>query len=123
MSEDGKVARQPTRPRVLSLTIRERAALYATYMPFIRGGGLFIPTNRAYQMGDQVYLLLSLMDEPSKYSLSGKVVWITPAGAQGNRLQGIGVQFEDSDSSRAVRNKIESLLGDAMKSSWPTHTI
>lgn len=123
MSEDGKVAKHPVRPGVLSLTIRERSALYAAYMPFIKGGGLFIPTNRPYQMGDQVYLLLSLMDDPSKLSLSGKVVWITPPGAQGNRQQGIGVQFEDSDSGRAARNKIESILGNAMKSTRPTHTL
>ena len=123
MSEDGKVARQPARPGVLSLTIRERSALYAAYMPYVKGGGLFIPTNRSYQMGDQVFMLLSLMDEPGKLSLSGKVVWITPAGAQGNRQQGIGVQFEDSDSGRAARNKIESILGNAMKSNRPTHTI
>lgn len=123
MSENGKVARHPARPGVLSLTIRERSALYAAYMPFVTGGGLFIPTNRSYQMGDQVFMLLSLMDEPGKLSLSGKVVWITPPGAQGNRQQGIGVQFEDSDAGRAARNKIESILGNAMKSNRPTHTI
>lgn len=123
MSEDGKVARHPARPGVLSLTIRERSALYAAYMPYVKGGGLFIPTNRSYQMGDQVFMLLSLMDDPGKLSLSGKVVWITPPGAQGNRQQGIGVQFEDSDSGRAARNKIESILGNAMKSNRPTHTI
>jgi len=123
MSEDGKVARHPARPGVLSLTIRERSALYAAYMPYVKGGGLFIPTNRSYQMGDQVFMLLSLMDDPGKLSLSGKVVWITPPGAQGNRQQGIGVQFEDSDSGRAARYKIESILGNAMKSNRPTHTI
>ncbi|MGQ9684744.1 MAG: PilZ domain-containing protein [Thiobacillaceae bacterium] len=123
MSEDSKVARHPARPGVLSLTIRERSALYAAYMPYVKGGGLFIPTNRSYQMGDQVFMLLSLMDEPGKLSLSGKVVWITPPGAQGNRQQGIGVQFEDSDSGRAARNKIESILGNVMKSNRPTHTI
>lgn len=123
MTEDSRVARHPARPGVLSLTIRERSALYAAYMPYVKGGGLFIPTNRTYQMGDQVFMLLSLMDEPGKLSLSGKVVWITPPGAQGNRQQGIGVQFEDSDSGRAARNKIEGILGNAMKSNRPTHTI
>lgn len=123
MSEDGKVTKHPARPGVLSLTIRERSALYAAYMPYVKGGGLFIPTNRTYQMGDQVFMLLSLMNDPGKLSLSGKVVWITPPGAQGNRQQGIGVQFEDSDSGRAARNKIESLLGNALKSNRPTHTL
>ncbi|MCX7672505.1 MAG: PilZ domain-containing protein [Thiobacillaceae bacterium] len=123
MTEEGKIARHPARPGVLSLTLRERSALYTAYMPFIKGGGLFIPTTRTYQMGDQVYMLLSLMDEPTKLSLSGKVVWITPPGAQGNRQQGIGVQFEDSDSGRAARNKIEGILGNALKSNKPTHTL
>ncbi|MCU0842716.1 MAG: PilZ domain-containing protein [Thiobacillaceae bacterium] len=123
MTEDNKIAKHPARPGVLSLTIKERSALYAAYMPFVKGGGLFIPTNRPYQMGDQVFMLLSLMDEPGKLSLSGKVVWITPAGAQGNRQQGIGVQFEESDSGQAARNKIESILGNAMKSNRQTHTL
>lgn len=123
MSEDSKIAKHPARPGVLSLTIKERTALYAAYMPFVKGGGLFIPTNRSYQMGDQVFMLLALMDEPGKLSLSGKVVWVTPAGAQGNRQQGIGVQFEDSDSGHAARNKIESILGNAMKSNRQTHTL
>ncbi len=123
MTDDGKIARHPARPGVLSLTIKERSALYAAYMPFIKGGGLFIPTARPYQMGDQVFMLLSIMEDPSKLSLSGKVVWITPAGAQGNRQQGIGVQFEDNDSGQVARNKIESILGNAMKSSRQTHTL
>lgn len=123
MTEDSKIAKHPARPGVLSLTIKERSALYAAYMPFVKGGGLFIPTNRPYQMGDQVFMLLSLMDEPGKLSLSGKVVWITPAGAQGNRQQGIGVQFEESDSGQSARNKIENILGNAMKSNRQTHTL
>lgn len=123
MNDMSKIAKHPARPGVLSLTIKERSALYAAFMPFVRGGGLFIPTTRPYQMGDQVYMLLSLMDDPSKLSLSGRVVWITPAGAQGNRQQGIGVQFDDNDSAHAARNKIESILGNSMKSTRQTHTL
>ena len=81
------------RPGVLSLNIRERTALYAAYMPFLKGGGIFIPTNRTYKIGDEVFMLLSLMDDPAKVAVQGTVVWITPEGVQGNRTQGIGVQF------------------------------
>ena len=81
------------RPGVLSLNIREKAALYAAYMPFLKGGGIFIPTNRAYQLGEEVFMLLSLMDDPQRIAVQGRVVWITPEGVQGNRTQGIGVQF------------------------------
>jgi type IV pilus assembly protein PilZ len=108
---------------MLSLAIKERTALFAAYMPHIKGGGLFIPTNRPYQMGDQVYMLLTLMDDTNKLPVSARVVWITPAGSQGNRQQGIGVQFDDNEGSTVVRSKIEGILGNALKSTRQTHTM
>lgn len=110
------------RPGVVQLAIREKAALYAAYMPFIDGGGLFVPTTRAVNLGDELYLILSLMDDPSKLSVTGKVVWITPAGTPG-RQQGLGVQFAKDDSGAQARARIENLLGGALKANRPTHTI
>jgi type IV pilus assembly protein PilZ len=110
------------RPGVLSLTIRDKAVLYATYMPFVKQGGLFIPTNKPYKLGDEVFMLLSLMEETEKLPASGKVIWITPAGAQGNRAAGIGVQFQGEDGVK-VRNKIETYLAGALQSDRPTHTM
>lgn len=63
---------------ILSLTIKDKSVLYAAYMPFIKNGGLFIPTNKSYKLGDEVFMLLNLMDEPEKIPVAGKVVWITP---------------------------------------------
>ncbi|MBI3148657.1 MAG: PilZ domain-containing protein [Betaproteobacteria bacterium] len=111
------------RPGVLSLNIRERTALYAAYMPWIKGGGIFIPTNRPYSLGDEVFMLLSLMDDPSKIAVQGKVVWITPDGVQGNRSQGIGVQFTNDETGFAARNKIEGILGGTLNSTRSTHTM
>ena len=78
------------RQGILSLTIKDKSALYAAYMPFIRNGGLFIPTNKSYKLGDDVFMLLTLMDEKEKLPVAGKIVWVTPKGAQGNRAAGIG---------------------------------
>jgi type IV pilus assembly protein PilZ len=111
------------RPGVLSLSIREKSALYAAYMPFIKGGGLFIPTNKAYKIGEEVFMLLTLMDDPTKHPVSGKVVWITPTGAQAARAQGVGVQFLANESGKQARNKIEGLLGGNLKSTRSTHTM
>jgi len=111
------------RPGVLSLSIKERSALFAAYMPFIKGGGLFIPTNKSYKMGEEVFMLLTLMDDPAKLPVSGKVVWVTPAGAPGGRIQGVGVQFAFNESGKAAQNKIEGLLGGSLKSVRPTHTM
>lgn len=111
------------RPGVLALAIKEKAALYAAYMPFIKGGGLFIPTPKNYRIGDEVFMLLTLLDDPAKVAVSGTVVWMTPAGAQNNKTQGIGVQFNANEAGIAARNKIENLLAGALNSTRPTHTM
>jgi type IV pilus assembly protein PilZ len=83
---------------LLSLSIKDKAALYAAYMGFVKNGGLFIPTNKAsYKLGDEVFMLVTLMDSKEKTPVAGKVVWVTPKGAQGNRQAGIGVQFGEQD--------------------------
>ncbi|OFZ69370.1 MAG: pilus assembly protein PilZ [Betaproteobacteria bacterium RBG_16_58_11] len=111
------------RPGVLSLSIKEKSALYAAYMPYLKYGGIFIPTNKVYRLGDEVFMLLTLMTDPNKLPVAGRVVWITPAGAQGGKTQGIGVEFAANESGNAARNKIEGLLGGSMKSTRPTHTM
>ena len=113
----------PVRPGVLSLSIKEKSALFAAYMPFIKGGGLFIPTSKQYKMGEEVFMLLTLMDDPAKLPVSGKVVWVTPGGAHGGRTQGVGVQFAFNESGKTAHNKIEGLLGGSLKSTRPTHTM
>ena len=85
--------------------------------------GLLLTTSRPYKLGDEVFMLLTLMDDPAKLAVAGKVVWITPAGAQNNRTQGIGVQFTQNENGIAARNKIEALLGSALGSNRPTHTM
>jgi type IV pilus assembly protein PilZ len=111
-----------SKPGVLSLAIKEKAALYLAYMPFLKGGGLFIPTNKTYQIGEEVFMLLSLLDDPNKLKVVGTVAWVTPI-TQGGRPQGIGVQFSDEDGGTEARNKIEAILGGVMKSTRPTHTM
>ena len=111
------------RPGVLSLSIKEKSALFAAYMPFVNGGGLFIPTSKSYKMGEDVFMLLTLMEETAKLPVSGKVVWVTPQGAHGGRTQGVGVQFAFNESGKAAQNKIEVLLGGSLKSVRPTHTM
>ncbi len=111
------------RQGILSLTIKDKGALYAAYMPFVVNGGLFIPTNKDYKLGEEVFMLLKLMDETDKLPVVGKVVWKTPRGAQGNRVAGIGVQFADDADGQAARNKIETYLAGALKSDRMTHTM
>jgi type IV pilus assembly protein PilZ len=114
--------KMPGRQGILSLTIKDKSALYAAYMPFVKNGGLFIPTQKHYKLGDEVFMLLTLMDETEKIPVAGKIVWITPMGAQSNRAAGVGVQFSDLDNG-AARNKIETYLAGALQSDRITHTM
>ena len=111
------------RPSVLSLPIKEKAALYAAYMPFLTNGGIFVPTNKPYKIGDEIYLILTLMDDVTKYPIAGKIAWITPAGANNSKAQGIGVHFSSDESGRRVKQRIEEILGAALGSSRVTHTL
>lgn len=111
------------RPSVLSLPIKEKAALYAAYMPFLANGGIFVPTNKRYKIGDEIYLILTLMDDPTKYPIAGKIAWVTPPGANNNKAQGVGVHFSADESGQRVKARIEELLGAALRSSRATHTL
>ncbi len=111
------------RPSVIQLAIKEKAALYAAYIPIFTEGGMFIPTARDYKLGDDVYVLLTLPDDPQRYPVAGKVAWVTPARAAGNRTQGVGIRFPTDEKSKQLRLKIEEVLGAHLGSDRPTQTI
>jgi type IV pilus assembly protein PilZ len=113
----------PNRPAVIQLVFREKGALYAAYMPLLTDGGLFVPTSREYRLGDDIYLLLSLPDDPQRFPVAGKVAWITPPNASGGRTQGVGVRFPNDEKSKLVKIKIEEALGTAISSAKPTQTL
>lgn len=111
------------RPSVIQLVFREKGALYAAYMPVLSDGGLFVPTSREYRLGEDIYLLLSLPDDPQRHPVAGKVAWITPANASGGRTQGVGVKFPTDEKTRGLKVKIEEVLGTSISSAKPTQTI
>ena len=112
-----------SRPAVIQLVFREKGALYAAYMPMLTEGGLFVPTNRDYRLGDDIYLLMSLPEDPQRFPVAGKVAWITPANASGGRTQGVGVRFPNDEKTRQLKIKIEEVLGTTISSSKPTQTL
>jgi type IV pilus assembly protein PilZ len=111
------------RPAVIQLVFREKGALYAAYMPALTDGGVFVPTSRDYRLGEDIYLLLTLPDDPQRYPVAGKVAWITPANASAGRTQGVGVKFPADEKTRVLRLRIEEVLGTSISSSKPTQTI
>ena len=116
-AEPGKTAK-----RMLSVHLKDKNALYAAYMPFLENGGLFIPSMDQYELGEDVFVLLSLLDDPEKMPVAGRIVWITPQGAVGNRTPGIGIQFNGQDGGR-LRARIETIMAGALERDKPTHTL
>ncbi|PPC79391.1 pilus assembly protein PilZ [Pokkaliibacter plantistimulans] len=106
---------------ILNCTFDSKTMLYQCYMPFIERGGLFIPTQRTYQLGDEVFAVLTIMNEPEKVPVSGKVIWITPPGGQNNRPAGVGIQVNPQDEA-AIR-KLETLLAGTQESDTTTFTM
>ena len=115
---------EPRSPRkgILSLSIKDKNALYAAYMTFVPNGGLFVSTDRKYEMGEEIFVLLNLMGETERLPVSGKIIWITPDGAEGYRSTGIGFAFSEKDGGIA-KNKIETFLAGTTESSRATHTM
>ena len=106
---------------ILGLVIHDKEDLYCAYMSFIERGGLFVPTTDAYELGEEVFLLLSLMGEHDKIPVTGKVVWLTPEGAQGDKTPGIGLQLADTETE--LLKKIETYLAGAHESGRSTLTL
>ncbi len=110
------------RSSVISIAIKDKQALYMSYMPYVKNGGLFVPTKKEYNLGDEMFLLVKIMEEPDPVQISGKVVWISPPGALGNRPRGVGVQFTGETAKNAA-NLIEGKLGASISLTRATHTM
>lgn len=111
-----------TRNAVISIAIKDKQALYMSYMPFVENGGIFVPTKKDYNLGDEMFLLVKITDEADPVHISGNIIWISPPGALGNRPQGVGVQFT-GDTAAATRNLIEGKLGASLSLTRGTHTL
>ena len=106
---------------MIALTIKDKVVLHNYYMPFLQNGGLFIANRTEYEIGDDVFILLNLMDESEKIPVAGKVVWIAKKGVKSPHTPGVGVQFSDPDN--VAKDKIENHLAGALSSDRPTHTM
>ena len=107
--------------KTLTLNLKDKQALYSAYMPFLKRGGIFVPTSRHFTPGEPVELTINLGNNPDPLRVIGKMVWRTPVGAQGRKTPGIGIHFtEDGDSPRHL---IENQLAGLLNTDKPTHTI
>jgi type IV pilus assembly protein PilZ len=120
-NEDSKTESDKPAKKPISLAIKDLKVLYTAYMPFLVNGGLFIPTKKSFEMGEMIPLMISLMDDPTKYAVEGKVIWITPINTHG-RTPGIGVQF-NGDKAAILSKQIEKILVKYPDSGERTNTM
>lgn len=125
MSENKKPAgsgNQLAKRGILKLNITDEKMLYTSYMPFVKGCGIFIATTDEHRLGDEAFLLMSLPEGKGKFSTSARVVWVNPKQKLGKRVPGIGLQILGRDADR-MRETIEEILGKKMNSPLPTATM
>jgi len=108
-----------------NLVIPDKLSLYTAYMPYVKNGGLFIATpvgiEKSYTLG-QLVLVEFKLNNNNPINFIGSIVWICPSSAS-HRVSGIGVELPDDETSRKLRQNIESTLGQALNSSRATHIL
>ena len=112
----------PGRGGILTCHIEDIATLYASYLPFVENGALFVPTSRVQQLGDEVFIAITLPNSSERLPMNGKVVWINHR-AQANRPAGFAVQISDDDMGRKIKSEIERLLAGKVDGHQPTYTM
>lgn len=88
--------------------IKDKIELYRMYMPFIVGGGLFIPMREVCPLGTKVSINLILLED--SFNFISKVIWQTPEGASIRQQAGIGIQLTPNEAE--LHTKIKKYLAD-----------
>lgn len=106
----------------IPLRFKNLDQLYKSYMPFLKNGGLFIPTRKRYLMGQELTMKVQLPEDNESLSVAGIVSWVNTENAMGHKKQGVGVEFTDGNGI-ALRAKIDALLSDKQDSEMSTYTL
>ncbi|MBS9777213.1 MAG: pilus assembly protein PilZ [Gammaproteobacteria bacterium] len=123
MTENNKDNKQILAERgILQLNLKEETSLYACFMPFVKGCGLFFPGISGRSLGEELFLLLRLPGQEERFAVAAKVVWLNPKQKLGKRLPGVGFQLMGRDAER-IRGIIEEILGKKINSPLSTATM
>ena len=87
----------------------DRKALYLSYMPFIKNGGLYVPTPKNFDMGAEVFVLVKFPESNDRSPVIGKIIWVNRLTSV-SRPSGIGIQFLETPENMVVRDRIETIL-------------
>ncbi len=114
----------PSNSRLPIVPLRFKSAnqLYKSFMPWLKNGGLFVPTSKRFEMGQEVLLMVILPGMVDKLPAAGVVAWACPKDVTGHNKPGVGIEFTDQEGV-ALRLRIESMLVEQLKAKEPTYTL
>jgi type IV pilus assembly protein PilZ len=102
-----------TEPKTLEYVIKSQLELNLSYMPFIKDGGLFIPTSETFNLGAKILVNLQLPGQKETHTIEGKVVWVTPKNALYQIFPGLGIQFI-GENAKSLHEQIKTNLDNTM---------
>jgi type IV pilus assembly protein PilZ len=94
---------------IIPLRFKTVNQLYRSYMPWFKNGGLFIPTIKRFQMGQEVLMMVMLPESKDKFPAAGIVSMGLPAEFYRTQKATGGVEFSD-DEGLALRYRIDGML-------------
>lgn len=77
--------------KALSVNLRTSESVGQCYMRRVKGGGMVIDNDSEFDIGDEVLVMLSMVNCDARLPVSCKVVWISKNGD--NNSQKVGLQF------------------------------
>ena len=110
------------RGSIITCHIEDTDTLYASYLPFVNNGAIFVPSTNSHELGDEVFVAITLPGSSERMPLNGTVVWVNYK-AQANRPAGFAVQFGTDAPSIKMKNEIERLLAGKSDSAMGTYTM
>lgn len=112
----------PSRGGIITCDIKDTQTLYQSYLSFVSGGGIFVPSERAMALGQDVFVVFTLPESSERYPINGKVVWLNHKSV-GSRPAGFAVQLGKDPNAQKMRNEIERLLAGQTENASSTYTM
>ena len=119
------VAAESAPSRVLQLRLESKPVIYASYMSFLEYGGVFLPTNDKFDMGEEILLVLELvgLGKTEKIFIKTNVCWINANPSGSGRPKGVGLAFSSDESGLKAKTLFENILTGLLHNERPTYTM
>lgn len=112
----------PGRGGIITCHIEDITTLYLSYLSFVDNGAIFVPSSHEQQLGDEVFIAVTLPHSSERLPMNGKVIWVNNK-ANANRPAGFAVQIGNDAAGQRIKNEVERLLAGKLNSQQSTYTM